>query len=80
MPVTTRRATLDDLDALAPLFADPRGGGRRWYGGGDALTSGTAAAPPREAVPAVISQRPPDDPGLPDDDVDAAPRRSFGEG
>ena len=24
MPVTTRRATLDDLDALAPLFADYR--------------------------------------------------------
>jgi uncharacterized membrane-anchored protein len=39
-----------------------------------------AAAPPRESVPAVVSQRPPDDPGLPDDDVDAAPRRSFGEG
>jgi HemY protein len=39
-----------------------------------------AAAPPRETVPAMISQRPPDDPGLPDDDPDAAPRRSFGEG
>lgn len=39
-----------------------------------------AAAPPRETLPAMVSQRPPDDPGLPDDDVDAAPRRSFGEG
>ena len=46
-----------------------------------AATPQIAAAPPRETpVDGVVSPRPPDDPGLSDDDPDLQPRRAFGEG